>query len=378
MSPLAGHDYPRSYAQLRAWFDGDGRRVLVGFDRAVQGAGEWSQSLFAHMEANGFDVLTWHKRTTDDVAESLFIPVTHTDEYGETHTFTAADTLSHLPVATTKTTGKLFTIRQISQIVPNTTGGGTRQIHILTTDRALPAGEAIYRLGNRWRQENYFRYARLHFDPDSHHAYTSSAEDPERTEPNPAKTRAYQKVLAARKHFADTAADTDAALLALRTPPAGTSEIMVTSAMVNAIKAPLWDAEAILDSAETAHRALPAKVRLGDLAPGQQVLDTETKLITHAIRMAALNTMMTLAREIRTNTGRKRTGDDAHALLRTALGASGDIDPTVPGLLTITLDPLPTKRATKAIAELCEHLTSTQTRYPGTEQIIRYKIRNHA
>jgi hypothetical protein len=28
--------------------------------------------------------------------------------------------------------------------------------------------------------------------------------------------------------------------------------------------------------------------------------------------------------------------------------------------------PLPTRRATTAIAELCEHLTATETRYPGT------------
>ncbi|GAA1761927.1 hypothetical protein GCM10009712_08290 [Pseudarthrobacter sulfonivorans] len=32
------------------------------------------------------------------------------------------------------------------------------------------------------------------------------------------------------------------------------------------------------------------------------------------------------------------------------------IDATVPGYLTIRLDPLPTRRATTAIAELCDHL----------------------
>ena len=39
--------------------------------------------------------------------------------------------------------------------------------------------------------------------------------------------------------------------------------------------------------------------------------------------------------------------------------------------------PLPTRRATKAIAELCEHLTATQTRYPGTDLILRYEIKTH-
>jgi len=38
------------------------------------------------------------------------------------------------------------------------------------------------------------------------------------------------------------------------------------------------------------------------------------------------------------------------------------------------LDPLPTARATAAIAELCEHLTATQTRYPGTDLVLRYEV----
>ena len=33
-------------------------------------------------------------------------------------------------------------------------------------------------------------------------------------------------------------------------------------------------------------------------------------------------------------------------------------------------------RGGKAIAELCAHLTATQTRYPGTELILRYTIKN--
>jgi hypothetical protein len=40
-----------------------------------------------------------------------------------------------------------------------------------------------------------------------------------------------------------------------------------------------------------------------------------------------------------------------------------------------SLDPLPTGRATAAIAQLCEHLTATQTRYPGTNLILRYEIK---
>ena len=51
-----------------------------------------------------------------------------------------------------------------------------------------------------------------------------------------------------------------------------------------------------------------------------------------------------------------------------------DIDPGN-GVLTVRLDPLPTRRTTTAIAQLCEHLTATQTRYPGTDLTLRYEVK---
>jgi hypothetical protein len=81
-----------------------------------------------------------------------------------------------------------------------------------------------------------------------------------------------------------------------------------------------------------------------------------------------------LARAIRVHTGYARANHEAHALIRQALTGSGDIDPG-DGILTIRLDPLPTQRATTAISELCEHLTDTQTRYPGTNLILRYEVK---
>ncbi len=351
---------------------GDERRVLVGFDR-----GGWSPALFKHMDASGFDVLTWRKGSTEDIKEELFTEVSHTDEHGEEKTWSVADTLVDLPLTTTKKTGEVFTIRQISRIVA-ATGGGTRQIHILTTDHGLPAGEVVYRMGNRWRQENQFRYARMHFDLDSHDSYASTDDDQDRMVPDPARAKAYQKVVAARNAHAEAAAIADINLLELKTPPEGSKEltITVTSAMHNQAMAPLWEAENVLIAAEKAHKKIPAKLRLGDLNPGQQVLDTEVKMIHTGIRMAAYNTSMTIAREIRTNTGYRRATQEAHALMRQMFNQPGDIDTTIPGCLTIRLDPLPTKAKTTAAAELCQHLTATETRYPGTDLTLRYKIKN--
>jgi hypothetical protein len=98
----------------------------------------------------------------------------------------------------------------------------------------------------------------------------------------------------------------------------------------------------------------------------------ETVVITNA----AHDAIAALARAIRVYTGYARADDEAHNLARQGLTASGDIDP-LDGILTVRLDPLPTQRTTTAIAQLCEHLTATQTRYPGTNLVLRYEVRSH-
>ena len=201
----------RLIPELRATV-GDDRRVLVGFDR-----GGWSPTLFADLDAAGFDTLTWRKGATADIDEHQFTEHSHTDEHGRTHTWALADTEITLDIADGPRQGEVFAMRQISLF--NT--AATRQMHILTTRRDLPAAEIRYRMGSRWRQENHYRYARIHFDLDSHDTYRAADDDPTRMVPNPAKKPAYRDVEKARRalHLTETASD--AALLAAHSPQPG-------------------------------------------------------------------------------------------------------------------------------------------------------------
>jgi hypothetical protein len=150
---------------------GDDRRVLVGFDR-----GGWSPALFKHMHAHGFDTLTWRKGTTPEIPAELFTTVEYTDETGRIHRWEAADTMVEVPVGAKKD-GEVFAMRQITRLIDNGKGS-IRQIHLLTTRTDLAPGELLYRMGSRWRQENHFRYARMHFDLDAHDSYTAGDDDP--------------------------------------------------------------------------------------------------------------------------------------------------------------------------------------------------------
>ena len=342
---------------------GDQRRVLVGFDR-----GGWSPALFKHLYDNGFDPLTWRKHPAPDIDPALFGEVRFTDDTGLVHTWQAADTTVQVPL----NQGATFEMRQVTRL--HDTKTGPRQAHILTTRGDLPVGEVLYRMGSRWRQENYFRYARLHFALDSHDTYTSSSDDPTRLVPNPAKQTSRDAVNTARAHLDRVQAATDAALLDWRTPHPGQTTLMLTNADHNQITAPLRDAERALDHAQHTNATTAPRLPLAQVNPGQQVLDTETKLLTHAIRIAAFNTITTLARDLRLHTNFARTPDKAHTLIRQALQTPGDIIPSRDSL-TIRLDPLPTQRATTALAQLCEHLTATGTRYPNTDLLLHYETK---
>ena len=342
---------------------GDDRRVLVGFDR-----GGWSPALFAHMAAAGFDPLTWRKGTIPDLPAEQFTDVAFVGETGREYTWHLADTVVEVPI---DDHGGVFPMRQVTRW--DTKKLALRQVHVLTTRTDLSAAQVIYRMGARWRLENYFRYARMHFDLDSHDSYASADDDPHRLVPNPAKRAAHLDVQAVRARHDRAQGRTDAAMLAARSPAPGTQTIL-TNPVHDAITADLRAAGADLASAQQAHKTIPTRVPLGELHPGQQVLDVETKLITHAISAAAFNTINALARDIRLDTGYARANHEAHTLARHVLTHSGDIDPS-DGVLTVRLDPMPTARATAAIRELCEHLTATGTRYPGTDLTLRYEIK---
>ena len=268
--------------------------------------------------------------------------------------------------------GQTVSLRQVTRHVP-ARGGGIRQIHALTSRDDLPAGEVCWRLTSRWREENYFRYARTHFALDALDSYAATPDDPDRKVPNPAKKTAAAQVRHAEILAAAAEAHRDASLAALRNPPPG-QPVTITNQMINALDTPVQAACRELGEADKAAAATPSRVPLGTLAPDMMRLEAEVKQITHAIRMTAYNAETALARALDGHYA--RAGDEAYALIREALTTSGDIHPGDSELL-IRLDPLTAPRRTQALAALCDQLNQTASRYPGTDLILRYEVKPH-
>jgi hypothetical protein len=362
---LAG-ELRRLLPQLRQ-VAGQDRRVTVCFDR-----GGWSPALFADITAAGFDLLTWRKGPAPDVPADAFTAITCADDRGREHGYHLADTTITLTISEGPRKGQTVSLRQVTRRVP-ARGGGTRQIHALTSRTDLAAGEVCWRLTSRWREENYFRYARTRFALDALDSHAATPDDPGRLVPNPAKKAAAAQVRHAEILAAAAQAQRDASLAALRNPAPG-QPVTITSQMINALDAPVEAAYRELGKADTAAAATPSRVPLGTLAPDMMRLEAEVKQITHAIRMTACNAETALARAL---DGRyARAGDEAYALIREALTTSGDICPG-PGQLLIRLDPLTAPRRTQALAALCDQLNQTASRYPGTDLVLHHEVKPH-
>ena len=347
---------------------GQDRKPTLCFDR-----GGWSPDLFADIIAAEFHLLTYRKaspgKDIPDLPADQFTAVAGAGDDGRPLKYELAESGVELAIAKGERKGTTVKLRQVTRL------DKARQVHVLTDrDPAdLPGPDVIYKMGSRWREENYFRYGREHFALDALDSYAVTPEDPDRKVPNPAKKKAAAAVKTARKDLAAAQAARDAKLTAMRNPAPG-QEALITNQALAKLDAPVAAARRKLEEAQAAAKATPAKIPLSEHNPGMVRLDTETKLITHAIRMAACNAETILARAL--DGHYSRAGDEAYALIRETLTTSGDIIPAG-GTLTIRLDPLSAPRRTRALAALCDQLSTTKTRYPGTKLILKYEVKEH-
>ena len=337
------------------------RRVSIVFDR-----GGWSPELFDELVKAGFDFMTYRKGKVSKEPARAFSEETHDDEHGVAHTYELADRRIRLRLKK-KTDGRKTLLCR--QVVRRTETG--HQTQIVTSLMEVRAGEVAYRMFNRWRQENYFRYARAHFCLDGLDSYQAAPDDPDRSVPNPARKVLQAKLRRARAALGDAEAKVGAAAAdnteAQRPTMRGFK--IANAELTAAVK----EARAVVERLANEVQRTPTRLPLAQVRPEATVLDEERKLVTHAIRMATYNAESALARFLAA--GRHFPMDEARALLREAFNTPGDLE-VAGGTLVIRLDPLSAPRRTRALAALCEELTATEATYPGTGLVLRYSVKD--
>src|SRR5215468_9551147 len=160
------------------------RKVTIVFDR-----GGWSPTLFAAMIKDGFDLLTYRKGRCRRINEHRFIR-RRAKLDGRWVDYLLHDE----PVRFLK--GRLR-LRQVTRLCD-----GGHQTSVITSRWDLRDIELAYRMFERWRQENFFKYMREEFLLDALVDYQIEPEDPTRTVPNPERRALDKEIRAARADVA--------------------------------------------------------------------------------------------------------------------------------------------------------------------------------
>jgi transposase len=329
------------------------RRVTIVFDR-----GGWSPKLFTAMIKDGFDLLTYRKGHCRRINEQRFIP-RHAVLDGN-----AVEYLLHdQPVRFLK--GKLR-LRQVTRLCDN-----GHQTPVITSRWDLRDIEVAYRMFERWRQENFFKYMREEFLLDALVDYRIEPDDPTRTIPNPERRALDKTIRAARADLAKLERKYGAAALdnADRRRPT-----MRGFKIANRrLGAELRTARARLAQLVEQRRGVAKRVEIRDLNDKAVVkLATERKHLTDIIKMVAYQAESDLVALLRPHY--PRANQEGRTLLHELFAAAGDIAVT-DRELRITIAPLSSPHRTRAGHALCEILDQTATYFPGTRLRMRFSVR---
>jgi transposase len=329
------------------------RRVTIVFDR-----GGWSPKLFDTMINDGFDLLTYRKGRCRHINERRFI-WRHAELDG-----CRVDYLLHdQPVRFLK--GKLR-LRQVTRLCD--TG---HQTQVITSRCDLRDIEVAYRMFDRWRQENFFKYMREEFLLDALVDYQIEPEDPTRSIPNPERRALDKEIHTARADLAKLEREYGAA--AADNAEQRRSTMRGFKIAHGRLGKRLRTARARVARLLEQRRDVAKRIEVRDLNERAVVkLATERKHLTDIIKMVAYQAESDLVTLLRPHYA--RVDQEGRTLLHELFAAAGDIRVS-DSELHITLAPLSSPHRTHATQALCEMLDQSATIFPGSRLRIRFGVR---
>jgi hypothetical protein len=245
------------------------------------------------------------------------------------------------------------------------------QTPILTSRWDLRDIVVAYRMFERWRQENFFKYMREEFLIDALIDYQVEPDDPTRSVPNPARNAVEKELRAARAKLMKLQETYGATAIDFIEEPSSTMKSF--SAAEEKIRDEISETVARIAGIETRRDALPIRVSIADAQQGQEVvkLSTERNHLTNVLKMVAYQIESDLLALIRPHY--KRAEDEGRTLVQMALQDTAAIQPTK-DQLRITLAPLSSSHRSRALETLCEALNKTNTVFPGTTLRMNYSV----
>lgn len=270
------------------------------------------------------------------------------------------------------------------RIVLRTADG--HQTPILTSlDAKTGAARVAALMLARWRQENFFKYARAHLGLD---VLTSYATDPvpDRQVPNPevkARGRELQQLRATAQKVRAALGQT----VVLEAQQAGAPEDATLPTTVAAKRAKrriaptretlltqLQAIDAEIAQIQARLKGLPQQVALRSLRQPQETPQLESKLVADAVKIAAYNAQSWLADRLVQHYPHP---GDLHDLLRAFAQLSGTMTRKLDGAIHVCIDPPDLPLYRRALEGLCQDLNLVNPVFPGTDIPVTYAVSTH-
>jgi transposase len=331
------------------------RRITVIFDR-----GGYSPKLFVRLIDDGFDVMTYRKGKSRKLPRSQFERRRRKID-GMWVSYSLCDRLRvrvgqlH-PKRKKRASGqspRYLWLREVRVLRDD-----DRQTPILTNRTDLEAVEVAYRMFNRWRQENFFKYMAEEFALDALVEYGVDAVSEELDRPNPEWTKVDKRLRKAKTEVtrleAELGAETASNQEATRPTMRG-----FKIAHANLGKR-LKQAKARVDRLYEKRKAVPKRIPASDLA----TLKTEKKLIADSLKMTAYQVETELLGMLQDHYA--RCNDEGRTLLHSIFQSSARLEVT-DRELRVMIAAQSSPHRTQALAVLCEQLNAKVTHFPGTD-----------
>jgi len=328
------------------------RRPTIVFDR-----GGWSPKLFQQLLDANFDVLTYRKGKSRRTGVHRFIAKSAKID-GRSVEYRLHDQ------AVRFLKGKLR-LRQVTRLTDD-----GHQTQVITSRWDLADIEVAYRMFERWRQENFFKYLRDEFLLDALTDYQVEPDDPTRTLPNPQRRALDKEIRKARLEVGRLEQAYGSA--AVDNPEGRRPTMRGFKTAYGKLGKQLRAARDHLNGLLSRRRKLPARVEVRDLSDSAFVkLATERKHLTNLVKMVAFQAESDLLASLKPHYA--RSDDEGRTLLHELFRAAADIEVTE-AELRITLQPLSSPHRTLAAQHLCNALTQTATTFPGSRLTLRFAV----
>ncbi len=337
--------------QLKA--DPRRHRFTLVFDREG-----YSPAFLRRMKDQHIACLTYHKYPGEDWSEEEFAPCQVRLASGEVVTMQLGERGTCL-------SNRLW-VRELRKLTER-----GHQTSILCTDYCAEAAPLAAAMFARWSQENFFKYARKHYNLDRLADYRTEVISEPLQVVNPDYRHLDGQVRSVTGKLTRRLANFAAMTLDEPIDPEHVEPFIRRKA---ALQEEIETLQCELDTLKTKRKETPHHITTDELPEEARFLQlsTHSKQLIDTIKMIAYRAETAMANSLREHLKRP---DEARRLLSALYTTEADLlpDPQA-GVLTVRLHNSANAATDRAIEKLCEELNTTETVFPRTNMRLVLKL----